>query len=125
MLKALNDQYDPKNSNDHNMPYLHWWPKKNSTEFVQYDFDTVHTVSQSSVYWYDDGPWGGCRVPASYKLYYKKNGEWVSVKNTIPYEIVKDKYNIVTFDPVQTTALKLEVKLPADNSAGIHEWAVK
>ncbi len=125
MLKALNDQYDPLNSNDHSMPYLHWWPKQNSLEYVQYDFDTVHTVSQSKVYWYDDKPWGGCAIPASYKIYYKKGGEWVPVKNTCPYEIAKDKYNVLNFEPVQTTALKLEVQLPVDNSAGIHEWAVK
>ena len=125
MLHALNDQYDPQDSKDSSFPYLHWWPKQNTTEFVQYDFDTVHTVSESKVYWYDDGPWGGCRIPAAYKLYYKKDGEWVSVKNTIPYEITKDKYNILTFEAVSTTALKLEVQLPSDNSAGIHEWSVK
>ena len=107
------------------MPYLHWWPKQNSTEYVQYDFDTVHTVSQSKVYWYDDKPDGGCSIPAAYKLYYKKDGKWVPVKNTTPYEIAKDKYNILNFEPVQTTALKLEVQLPVVNSAGIHEWVVK
>ncbi|MDR3694388.1 glycoside hydrolase family 127 protein [Mucilaginibacter sp.] len=125
MLKALNDQYGPENSNDHNMPYLHWWPKHDTTEYVQYDFDTQHTVSQSKVYWYDDGPWGGCRIPVWYKVYYKKDGNWVPVKNTTPYDIAKDKYNILEFEPVQTTALKLELQLPVDNSAGIHEWAVK
>jgi DUF1680 family protein len=26
MEKALNDQYDPKNSNDHSAIYFHWWP---------------------------------------------------------------------------------------------------
>jgi DUF1680 family protein len=125
MLKALNDQYDPQDSKDASAPYLHWWPKKDTTEFVQYDFDKTYTVSESKVYWFDDGPWGGCRIPASYKLYYKKDGEWVPVKNTVPYEIAKDKYNMLTFEPVTTTALKLVVQLPVDNSAGIHEWAVK
>jgi len=125
MLKALNDQYDPENSNDHNMPYLHWWPTQNVTEYVQYDFDTLHTVSQSKVYWYDDKPWGGCAIPASYKIYYKKDGQWVPVKNTTPYDVAKDKYNVLNFEPVQTDALKMEVQLPVDNSAGIHEWAVK
>ncbi|MFB9843070.1 glycoside hydrolase family 127 protein [Mucilaginibacter ginsenosidivorans] len=125
MWKALNDQYDPEDSKDASAPYLHWWPKQNTTEFVQYDFDREHTVSESKVYWFDDGPWGGCRIPASYKVYYKKGDEWIPVKNTIPYEIAKDKYNVLTFEPVTTTALKLEVQLPADNSAGIHEWAVK
>ena len=125
MLKALNDQYDPQNSNDHSMPYLHWWPKQNSTEYVQYDFDKPHTVSESKVYWYDDKPFGGCAIPKAYKLYYKKGDEWVPVKETTPYTITKDAYNTLTFEPVETTALKLEVVLPVDNSAGIHEWGVK
>ena len=125
MLRALNDQYDPQDSKDSSMPYLHWWPKQNTTEFVQYDFNGEHIISQSKVYWYDDGPFGGCRIPASYKIYYKKDGQWIPVKNTAPYELAKDKYNTVTFEPVQTTAIKMEVQLPADNSSGIHEWSVK
>ncbi len=56
MYKALNDQYDPESSQDHNAPYLHWWPKKNTLEWVQYDFDQEYTVSQSKIYWFDDGP---------------------------------------------------------------------
>ena len=125
MWRAVNDQYDPQDSKDASFPYLHWWPKKDTTEWVQYDFDKAHTVSESKVYWFDDGPWGGCRIPAAYKVYYKKDGEWVPVKNTTPYDIAKDKYNTLSFEPVETTALKLEVQLPKDNSAGVHEWAVK
>ena len=125
MFKALNDQYEPVDSKDANFPYLHWWPKKNSTEFVAYTFDSEKTVSYSSVYWYDDGPFGGCRIPTAYKVYYQKDGSWVEVKALKTDPIAKDKYNTITFEPVKTTALKLEVQLPVDNSAGIHEWVVK
>jgi DUF1680 family protein len=124
-LGALADQYEPHNSQDASYPYLHWWPRKNTTEFVQYDFAEPATVSSSRVYWFDDGPWGGCRVPAAYKLYYLKDGQWLPVKNTTPYAIAKDQYNQVSFAPVRTTALKLEVQLPADNATGIHEWSVQ
>jgi DUF1680 family protein len=125
MYKALNDQYDPEDSKDNNATYLHWWPKKNTTEWVQYDFDQEYTVSESKVYWFDDAPWGGCRIPASWKLYYKKDGEWVPVQTIGTYEIAKDKYNTVKFEPIKTTALKLEVQLPVEHSTGIHEWSVK
>lgn len=124
-VMAINDQFEPADSKDNSVPYFHWWPKQNSTEWVTYDFDTAHTVSSCKVYWFDDGPWGGCRIPAAWKIYYKKDGEWIPVTNTSPYEIAKDKYNSVTFEPVATTALKLEVQLPADNSSGIHEWIVE
>ncbi len=125
MYKALNDQYEPANSIDANFPYLHWWPKKNSTEFVAYTFDSEKTVSSSAVYWFDDAPYGGCRIPAAYKVYYQKDGAWVPVKAISTDSIAKDKYNTITFEPVKTTALKLEVQLPVDNSTGIHEWVVK
>jgi uncharacterized protein len=125
MEKTLNDQFDPQNSNDHSGGFLHWWPKKNTTEWVQYDFDSECTVSESGVYWFDDGPDGGCRIPASWRLFYKDGDNWVPVKNLTPFEVSKDKYNNVKFEPIKTKALRLEVKLPEEFSAGIHEWSVK
>lgn len=125
MLKALNDQYDPKDSHDASASYLHWWPKKNTTEFVQYDFDKEYTVSQSTVYWFDDGPFGGCRIPVSWKILYKTGDQWLPVKVKSVDAIEKDKYNTVVFEPVNTTALKIEIQQPVDHSAGLHEWIVK
>ena len=125
MLKAVNDQYEPVDSKDQSTNYLHFWPAKDTIEWVQYDFDAAYTISKSKVYWYDDKPWGGCDLPASWKLLYKKDDEWLPVENTTVYEIAKDKYNSVTFEPVTTGALKLEVQLPVDNATGIHEWIVE
>lgn len=125
MFGSIKDQYEPASSNDNSFPFMHWWPAKDTTEFVQYDFDKEHTVSESKVYWFDDGPWGGCRIPASYKILYKKDGQWLPVKNTTPYTISKDNFNTLSFEPVTTTALRMEIQLPVDNSAGIHEWTVK
>lgn len=125
MLKGLNDQYEPENSNDHNAVFLHWWPKQNSTEWVQYDFDQEYTISESSVYWFDDGPFGGCRIPAGWKLLYKSGQDWLPVETTDKYDIHINQYDRIRFKPVKTTALKLEVQLPAEHSAGIQEWIVK
>ncbi|MHA4806628.1 glycoside hydrolase family 127 protein [Flavitalea flava] len=125
MVKALNDQYDPVDSKDNSAPYLHWWPKKNTVEFVEYDFDSSYSISESRVYWFDDGPWGGCRIPLSWKLFYRKDGQWFPVEPTGTYEVVKDRYNSVKFTAITTNALKMEVQLPAENSSGIHEWIVK
>ncbi len=125
MLKALNDQYDPIDSHDNSVNYLHWWPAKDKAEWVQYTFDQEHTVSESEVYWYDDGPWGGCRVPAEWHLEYLKDGNWLPVKNLSAYGTDKDKYNKVSFEPVATTALRMIVQLPKEAASGIHEWKVK
>lgn len=125
MLKALNDQYEPLDSKDQSVNYLHWWPAKDTTEWVQYDFDQPYTISQSQVYWYDDKPWGGCDLPQSWTLMYKKDNEWVPVKNISFYELAKDKYNTVQFEPVSTTGLRMIIQLQKTDAAGIHEWIVK
>jgi len=125
-LSALNDRLVPKDENDRSMPYTHWWPKENSTEWIAYEFPAATTVQSSTVYWYDDGPWGGCRVPKAWKVYYKDSkGEWMPVSNPSNYGVEKGAANTVNFDPVDTKALKLEVQLPEKNSAGIFEWSVK
>lgn len=125
MLKGLNDQYEPKNSGDASAVYLHWWPAQDTEEYVQYDFDQEYTISESSVYWYDDSPFGGCRIPASWTLLYKDGEEWRPVESKGDYPISKDEFNTVHFKPVKTSALKLVLQQPKNHSAGIHEWSVK
>lgn len=125
-LSAINDRLVPADENDRSMAYYHWWPKKNSTEWITYEFPKPSKVSSSTVYWFDDEPWGGCRVPQSWKLYYKdEQGGWTPVSATSTYGTKKGVPNTVEFTPVQTTAMKLEVVLPKDNSAGVFEWEVE
>ena len=81
----------------------------------------------ATVYWYDDAPWGegGCRIPQSWKMYYKDaQGQWQPVSGADKYG-GKRYGNTVNFDPVKTKAVKLEVVQPADNSSGLFEWEVK
>ncbi|WP_367868250.1 glycoside hydrolase family 127 protein [Pedobacter sp. WC2423] len=125
LLAAVKDQYEPADAKDKSYPYLHWWPKKGSNEFLQYDFDQEYEVSASKVYWFDDSPWGGCRIPDSYQLLYLSEGKWVPVEAVTGYLIEKDKFNVLRFKPVKTKALRLEVRLPKDNSSGIHEWVIE
>lgn len=124
-LIALNDQYEPRNSGDQTWPYYHWWPEQKNREWVQYDFAQPSKISKMKVYWYDDGPFGGCRIPESYELQYLAGKKWLPVPNSSTPVISKDSWNILTFDPVLTSAVRLVVKLPDDNSAGIHEWVVE
>ena len=125
-ISAINDGLLPKDENDRTLPYYHWWPKEGTTEWISYDFAAEKTVSRSTVYWFDDAPWGGCRVPQSWKVFYKdKNGQWLPVENTNAYGVEKGIGNEVIFNPVTTKAIKLEVKLAEKNAAGIFEWEVE
>jgi hypothetical protein len=119
-----NDQFEPESSDDA-AGYMHWWPKKGTTEWIEYAFDAPVRVSEASVYWFDDTGGGGCRVPDSWRVLYKSGEEWVPVKAAGVYGIAKDAWNAVAFAAVRTTALRLEVELQTDWSAGVHEWKVK
>ena len=124
-LDLISDQYEPKNSNDHSRGYIHWWPQKDTTVWVQYDFQKPETVSECEVYWFDDGPDGGCRIPAGWKILYKQGSEWKSVKSHSDYATTKDSYNKIKFEQVKTSALRLEIQLQKDFSTGVHEWIIK
>ncbi|MFN8258482.1 MAG: glycoside hydrolase family 127 protein [Bacteroidales bacterium] len=125
-IKAINDFDLPSNSNDHSVMYFHWWPKKDTTEWIEYAFSDFKQISKTSVYWFDDGPDGGCRVPESWRILYEdKNGKWIPVKNTEKYPVLKDKLNTVKFQPVTTKGLRIEIKLPKDYSSGLYEWSVQ
>ena len=125
-LSAINDRLVPKDENDRSVPYTHWWPKNGTTEWLAYEFPESSTVQSSTVYWYDDGPWGGCRVPQSWRiLYLDDQGQWQPVNGADGYPTDKGTACTVNFDPVKTKSLRLEVVLPNDNSAGLFEWIVK
>jgi DUF1680 family protein len=124
-LRGLNEQYQPENSADGTPLYMHWWPKKGSSEWVQYDFPSEATVSETAVYWFDDASRGECRVPRSWRVLYKSGGAWLPVESRDAYGVDKDRYNTVRFSPVRTSAVRLEVQLPDGYSSGIQEWTIK
>ena len=125
-LSSINDRLIPKNANDRSIPYTHWWPKQGSTEWITYTFAEKATIQRSTVYWYDDQPWQGCKIPDSWKLYYKDGaGQWKEVSNPDQYPVQKGVPCTVNFDPVETTAVKLEVQINKDKSAGLYEWEVE
>jgi hypothetical protein len=123
--RAVNDQNEPRSSRDSSNSFFHWWPEKGSTEWIEYDLHEPSTVSEVEVYWLDDTGSGECRLPASWRILYKEGEDWKPVEATGPYEVEKDRYNKVAFRPVATSALRLEVALQPQWSAGIQEWKLR
>jgi hypothetical protein len=121
---AINDGDAPQASDDSTF-YFDWWPRKGTTEWVEYAFARPATVSQAEVFWFDDTGHGQVRVPASWRLLYKDGDAWKPVSGAAPYGVAKDAFNAVTFAPVTTTGLRLEVTLQTEWSAGIQEWKVR
>jgi hypothetical protein len=83
------------------------------------------SVSEASVYWYDDTGHGEVRVPASWRVVVKDGDVWKPVTATSPYGTEKDRLNSVHFNAVTTSAVRLEVTLQHDWSAGVLEWDVR
>ncbi|MBM4088304.1 MAG: glycoside hydrolase family 127 protein [Planctomycetes bacterium] len=123
-IAALNDQIEPARSDDHEVPRFTWWDHRGTVEWVQYEFAKPTAVSTVSVYWFDDAGRGGCRVPASWRLLYRDGNSWTPVQATGECGTGRDCFNSVSFQPVTTDALRVEVQLQPGFSGGILEWRV-
>jgi DUF1680 family protein len=125
-LAELNDGHTPKSSKDHEIRRMTWWDHRGSAEWISYQFTKPQKFTEASVYWFDDTGIGQCRVPAEWRLLYKDGDDWKPVKLTegSSFGTAIDQFNKVTFEPVTTTELRLEVKLKKDVSGGVLKWSV-
>jgi hypothetical protein len=123
-VEAAIDGVEPKSSNDHNIPRFTWWDHRGTVEWIERGFVKPRKVSAVEVYWFDDGPAGGCRVPKSWRLLHKTGDVWRPVDGAADYGIKPDVFNRVTFSPVEAAALRVEAQLQPGYSGGILEWKV-
>jgi len=125
-VAAMNDGVEPKDSADESVPRLTWWAHRGTKEWVQYDFDKPRTVSAVEVYWWDETRIKRhCRVPQAWRLLYRDAEAWKPVARASEFGTRPDQFNRVTFEPVGTTALRIEVQLQPEWSGGILEWRVE
>ncbi len=139
------DGEEPRASND-SSAYFDWWPRNgcrpgapptpapgaadgqrpcSDGEWVEMTFAKPATVSRSEVYWFDDTGQGGVRVPASWRLLYKDGDAWKPVETTNSFGVARNGWNALTFKPVTTPALRIELTMRPDVSAGVQEWKVR
>jgi len=123
--EAVRDQLLPKSASDQSVPYVHWWPRKGTTEWVQYDFPAAETVSRCEVYWFDDAGDGECRVPKAWRILYKEGTEWKPAAGGTVSEAEKDRPTSISFTPVHTLSLRLEMDFQEQFSGGMFEWKVE
>lgn len=122
----LNDQLMPQNATDGFAPNFDFWPHKGTSEWVAYEFAGPTRVQRVTVSWFDDTGRGECRLPAGWRvLYLADNGQWRPVTGASEYLVHKSDPVNVSFDPVTTKALRLEIQLSTGFSAGLYEWAVQ
>jgi hypothetical protein len=122
----LNDQLLPQNATDGFAPNFDFWPHKGTAEWITYEFTQPTRVKAISVSWFDDTGSGECRLPTSWRLSWRTEaGAWQPVTGASDYLVRKSEPVKVTFDPVTTRALRLDVQLPPNFSSGLYEWEVE
>ena len=122
----LNDGAAPKSSNDQSIRRHDVVGPPRHGGMDAYRFAKPRKIDGCSVYWFDDTGVGQCRVPAEWRLLWRDGDEWKPVKLTgdSAYGTALDQFNKVTFEPVTTRELKMEVKLKKDFSGGVLKWTV-
>ncbi len=112
----------PASSSDHSVPRFTFWDHVGTVEWLEHEWKVPRRVSRCSVYWFDDTGIGRCRVPKSWRLLWRDGDLWEEVTAASSYGAARDQMNVVTFAPVTTTALRLEVTQQPDFSSGLFEW---
>ena len=89
------------------------------------EFEKPLLVNSVTVSWFDDTGVGECRLPKSWKLFYQdSSGAWQPADGAPDYAIRKTEPVKVKIEPVTTKALRIELELADDFSAGLYEWEV-
>jgi hypothetical protein len=117
-LAALNDGFAPANSADRSRPVYGNWPQQ-GTQWVQYDWPSAVTLSRATAYWFDDNQ--GIDLPASCQFQYWTGSAWANVPGASPCGVAANTFNTVTFSPITTTRLRLNITARPALSTGLLE----
>lgn len=125
---ALFDGIFPKNgaAYDNRQKRCTFWPHKGTEEWVEVILPGEETVRGVDVYWFDDDPVGGCRVPAEWKVQTQlgEMTDWQDAATACP--IVKGDWSRVTFaKPMPAVSVRLQIKLKPGFSTGLCELRLR
>ncbi|MCX6344712.1 MAG: glycoside hydrolase family 127 protein [Armatimonadetes bacterium] len=115
----------PKNSADRSTPVFSWWAweTKGTSQWVKQKLKEPREVSSIDIYWMEEVK-GDIKVPKSWKLSYKDGAEWKEVKNPSGYPVDIDTFHHITFDPVKTSEMRIEIQCKENQCGGIQEWRI-
>jgi len=85
----------------------------------------LRTVRSVEVHWYvvPENPRSG--LPTDWKVYARQDGRWVEVQATGAYPINEGEPSRITFEPVETSAMRLEIVAEPGVSAGPRDWSIR
>jgi DUF1680 family protein len=120
-LSALNDGFDPANSQDDSHGSYGNWPRTD-VQWVQYEWSKPVTTNRIDVYWWADGQ--GVGAPASYRVTYWNGSAFVPVPNAKGLGVSSNGFNSTSFDEIKTRKVRLEITSDGTHSTGVLEWKV-
>ena len=135
-ITSLNDGFTPKDSFDrsHGLYAIYVESEVDTGEpWVQYDWSKPVNINKVEVYWAVDRPRAGTlpgsggprrNTPQSYRVLYWNGSNFVPVTKPQGLGVTPNTFNITTFEPVQTTKLRLVPTPQEGQSIGILEWKV-
>ena len=119
-IDALNDGFQPANSNDKRHGAYGNWPQQ-GTQWVEYAWSQPISTRKIEVYWFDDH--GGVRLPKACRLKYWDGKAFVPVEKPEGLGVLPNQFNVTTFAAVRTTKFRLEFD-SSGASTGILDWRV-
>ncbi|MBE2213165.1 MAG: glycoside hydrolase family 127 protein [Opitutaceae bacterium] len=126
-LRAAQDQAPVANSRDESHKFTRVSTAGGAAAaWIEYTFAKPTRVSKAAAYWFDSPyPWARDLPPKSWRVLYRDGDAWKPVQTKDTPGIALDTFNRITFTPVTTAALRLELT-PQDGAAvGLLEWTVE
>ncbi|MDO8349095.1 MAG: glycoside hydrolase family 127 protein [Planctomycetota bacterium] len=122
--EGLRDGAEPKRSGETPPRNCHFWDHSGGTEWAQYSWDTPQRLAGCRIYWFDDTGHGACRLPKAARLLWRDGEQWrpVVLQGGAAVPLATDRWCDVTFAPIATTALRLELDQQDKASSGVLEW---
>ena len=105
--------------------YFDWWPTKGTTEWAELALaEALAGLGGRGLLVRRHRPRAGARARVL-ALLYREATRGCRSTTADSYGSARDSYNRVRFTPVETSALRLEVTLQTNCSAGLQEWRVR
>ena len=123
---AIADGLLPSHSFDGTIPRWTSWSRLGQPQQVTVELKAAQKIGAVSVYWYEDK--SGVRLPVSWNMDYRTEGEWKIFEpyTTDSFGIEKDQFNMVhPASEITADAVRLNITPRNDKTVGILEVVIE
>ncbi len=85
----------------------------------------LRTVRSVEVHWYVDPQNPSSQLPVAWKVYTLQNDRWVEVDAAGEYGVTEGEPGRISFEAVETNAVRLEIMAEPGASAGPRDWSIR